>query len=310
MSDQSDQRDQEPTAPAQRSRTVVVSFLGAVVRPMGSWMPIGGTVDLVTQLGLDAPSVRTAVFRLTRRGWLESEVRDGIRGYGLTPTALDALNAGDEIVWHAKQPANLRDGWCIVSFSVPESARTRRHQLRSHLSSMGFGNVGAGVWIAPARMRDAAVRVIAELGLTERCAVFVGDYAGGQDLTQLLSESWDLEDIDARYREFIARHCGVRARLESGDGPDDRQAFVSYLGLIDEWRRLPYRDPGLPPEVLPADWAAPAAGELFERLVDLLGERALAYAAGYWPGGAKGRAGGAEGRAGGASGTGQPRQRV
>ncbi|MGW5241572.1 PaaX family transcriptional regulator [Monashia sp. NPDC004114] len=283
----SDHHDDETAAPAQRSRTVVVSFLGAIVRPMGSWMPIGGTVDLVTQLGLDAPSVRTAVFRLTRRGWLESEVRDGIRGYALTPTALSALNAGDEIVWHARQPAELSDGWCIVTFSVPESARTKRHQLRSHLSSLGFGNAGAGVWIAPARMRDAAVQAIDELGLTERCALFVGDYAGGQDLTQLLSESWDLDDIDARYREFIARHSTIRATLDNGDGVDAALAFVTYLGLIDEWRRLPFRDPGLPPEVLPADWAAPAAGALFEQLVDLLGEPALTYAAGYWPAGAR-----------------------
>lgn len=283
----SDHHDDEPAAPAQRSRTVVVSFLGAIVRPLGSWMPIGGTVDLVTQLGLDAPSVRTAVFRLTRRGWLESEVRDGIRGYALTPTAQAALSAGDEIVWHARQPADLGDGWCIVTFSVPESARTKRHQLRSHLTSLGFGNAGAGVWIAPARMRDAAVQAIGELGLTERCALFVGDYAGGQELTQLLSESWDLADIDARYREFIARHSSVRAALATGDGLEGAQAFVTYLGLIDEWRRLPFRDPGLPPEVLPADWSAPVAGQLFEQLVDLLGSRALAYAAGYWPVGAR-----------------------
>jgi phenylacetic acid degradation operon negative regulatory protein len=283
----SDHHDDEPAAPAQRSRTVVVSFLGAIVRPLGRWMPIGGTVDLVTQLGLDAPSVRTAVFRLTRRGWLESEVRDGIRGYALTSTALSALSAGDEIVWHARQPADLDDGWCIVTFSVPESARTKRHQLRSHLSSLGFGNAGAGVWIAPARMRDAAVRAIDELGLTERCALFVGDYAGGQELTSLLSESWDLDDIDARYREFIAHHSTIRAALDKGDRLDGAQSFVTYLGLIDEWRRLPFRDPGLPPEVLPAGWAAPTAGRLFEELVDLLGERALTYAAGYWPAGAR-----------------------
>ncbi|EWT01562.1 PaaX family transcriptional regulator [Intrasporangium oryzae NRRL B-24470] len=279
----SDHHDEGPAAPAQRSRTVVVSFLGAIVRPMGSWMPIGGAVDLVTQLGLDAPSVRTAVFRLTRRGWLESEARDGIRGYALTQTALKALSAGDEIVWHARQPADLSDGWCIFTFSVPESARTKRHQLRSHLTSLGFGNAGAGVWIAPARMRDAAVQAIDELGLTQRCALFVGDYAGGQDLMRLLAQSWDLEDIDARYREFIARHSGVRAALDGGQCLDGAQAFVAYLGLIDEWRRLPFRDPGLPPEVLPPDWSAPAAGELFERLVETLGERALAYAATHWP---------------------------
>jgi phenylacetic acid degradation operon negative regulatory protein len=283
MTAMSASEDQQSAGPAQRSRTVVVSFLGAIVRPLGSWMPIGGTVDLVTQLGLDAPSVRTAVFRLTRRGWLVSQVRDGIRGYALTDTALSALDAGDEIVWHARQPAELADGWCIVSFSVPESARTKRHQLRSHLSSLGFGNVGGGIWIAPARMRPAATQAIDELELTDRCAIFVGAYAGGQDLAQLLAESWDLDEIDARYREFIDQYSGVADSLESGEALVPARAFATYLGLIDQWRRLPYRDPGLPPEVLPAHWAAPAAGELFERLVAMLGERALTYAAGYWP---------------------------
>ena len=276
-------QDEQTAVPAQRSRTVVVSFLGAIVRPMGNWMPIGGTVDLLTQLGLDAPSVRTAVFRLKRRGWLESEVRGGVRGYALTETALAALKAGDEIVWHARQPADLSDGWCIVSFSVPESARTKRHQLRSHLSSLGFGNVASGVWIAPARMRPAAAQAIAELDLTQRCAIFVGDYAGGQSLGQLLSESWDLEEIDERYRDFIRRYHGEADALDSGGRLDPSRVFATYLGVIDHWRKLPYRDPGLPPQVLPAGWSAPAAGELFERLVAALGDRALAYAATQWP---------------------------
>jgi hypothetical protein len=67
-----------PAAPAQTvARRYVVSFLGSVVRRLGNWMPIAGTVELMTQLGLDAPSARTAVFRLKQRGWLVSEARDG-----------------------------------------------------------------------------------------------------------------------------------------------------------------------------------------------------------------------------------------
>ena len=184
---------------------MLVSFLGAVVRRMGNWMPIAGTIELMGQFGLDAPSVRTAVFRLKKRGWLASETRSGSRGYALTPVALKALAAGDEIIWHARQPADLADGWCIVSFSVPESARSKRDQLRTHLASLGFGNVGAAMWIAPARMRAAADQAIAELGLTSYCAIFVGDYVGGRDLPGLLRESWDLAEIDRRYIEFARR---------------------------------------------------------------------------------------------------------
>ena len=263
-----------------RSRTVVVSFLGAVVRPQGNWMPIAGAIDLMTQVGVDAASVRTAVFRLKERGWLDSETRHGARGYALTDHALATLAAGDEVIWHARQPAHLADGWCVVNFSVPESQRGRRDQLRSHLSSLGFGNAGTAMWIAPGRMRPAAEQAIAELGLTDFSAVFAGHYVAGQDLRELVRRSWDLAGIDRRYAEFLDRFGtgpGVR------DGVDDREAFVAYLGLVDHWRKLPFRDPGLPSELLPDDWRAAEAAHLFERLVEHLEARALAHAAQRWP---------------------------
>lgn len=278
-------REDTGPATANRSRTLVVSFLGAVVRRFDDWLPIGGTVDLLGQLGLDAPSVRTAVFRLKRRDWLSSESRGGVRGYALTDSARGVLAAGDQVIWHARQPADLTDGWCIVSFSIPESDRTRRHQLRSHLTSLGFGNAGSGLWIAPARMREAAERAIAELDLTARCVVFVGSHAGGQELRQFLSESWNLPAINARYVEFIRAYGGTAESLRSSRRPEPGDAFASYLDVIDHWRRLPLRDPGLPTEVLPRGWRAPAAVGLFEELVDLLETDALNHAATYWPNG-------------------------
>ncbi|MFD0331386.1 hypothetical protein ACFQZC_32685 [Streptacidiphilus monticola] len=75
----SESKETRPAA-AGRSRTVLVSFLGAIVRKMGNWMPIAGTVELLAESGLDAASVRTAVFRLKKRGWLEPESRAGVRG--------------------------------------------------------------------------------------------------------------------------------------------------------------------------------------------------------------------------------------
>lgn len=275
--------EDESAASTPRSRTVLVTFLGSIVRRMGNWMPISGTVDLMTQLGLDAPSVRTAVFRLKKRGWLVSETRAGVRGYALTEVALTALAAGDEIIWHTRQAADLDDGWCVVSFSVPESARAKRHKLRAHLSSLGFGNVSTAMWVAPARMQGAAERAMDDLDLRSSCAVFVGAYVAGQDLGSLVRRSWDLDAMDARYRGFITRFASRGAGLESTGVIDARQAFVTYLELVDLWRKLPFRDPGLPMELLPSDWSAPEAGALFERIVALLEGRALAHAASRWP---------------------------
>lgn len=262
---------------------MLVSFLGAVVRPMGDWMPIGGAVELLEQLGLDAAGTRTAVSRLKRRGWLAAGTRHGLRGYTLTPQARRVLAAGDEVVWHARQPADLADGWCVVGFSIPESDRAQRHRLRTSLTDLGFGNVGAATWIAPARMREAVRDAVVSLGLQDHVVIFVGDYLGTRDLPALLHGGWDLAAIDRSYRDFVAEYEPVAVTADAAAGLAPRAAFASYLAVVDHWRKLPYRDPGLPPELLAADWSAPRAGAVFERLVRRLEGPALAHAAGFWP---------------------------
>jgi phenylacetic acid degradation operon negative regulatory protein len=267
---------------SRRTRSLIVSFLGSVVRQQGGWLPIAGTIELMSRLGVDAPSVRTAVFRLKQRGWLEAEPRAGVRGYTLTDHARTVLAEGDEVIWHARRPADLENGWCIVNFSVPESDRSKRYKLRTHLSNLGFGNVGTATWLAPARMQSAAETAIAGLGLDKYAAVFVGNYVGTQDLTSLLYDSWDLAGIDRSYRDFIGQHERLATDLESRAALDPQQAFTAYLGVVDTWRQLPFRDPGLPRELLADDWSAPEAVALFERLVQLLEQPALAHAARFW----------------------------
>jgi len=267
-------------SPGVRSRTLLVSFLGAIVRAHGSWMPIAAAVELLSELGVDESSVRTAVFRLKERGWLSAERRGSTRGYALTPVAERELAAGDAIVWHSRGPASLADGWCIVSFTIPETARSLRHQLRSHLSANGFGRAGAALWIAPARELAAARRVIESLGLAERCTVFVGDYAGARDLVSLVGEGWDLTGLENDYREFIT---SVRDRLPDASGGDDAASFSQYLLTIDQWRPLAYRDPGLPVELVGHAQQASQAGELFEQVIAQVRAPAMRYAAARWP---------------------------
>jgi phenylacetic acid degradation operon negative regulatory protein len=47
-------------------------------------------------------------------------------------------------------------------------------------------------------------------------------------------------------------------------------AFRLYVPMLTAWRRLPYRDPGLPLEYLPSSWKGVAAGELFADLDGIL----------------------------------------
>ena len=60
---------------------------------------------------------------------------------------------------------------------------------------------------------------------------------------------------------FLADH---RADGRARPPLPDEQAFAGYLRLIDEWRLFPRLDPGLPESLLPPDWPARAAWELFD----------------------------------------------
>jgi phenylacetic acid degradation operon negative regulatory protein len=47
---------------------------------------------------------------------------------------------------------------------------------------------------------------------------------------------------------------------------DPERSFAVYVPMLTAWRRLPYLDPGLPLEHLPADWSGIEAGALFTEL--------------------------------------------
>jgi phenylacetic acid degradation operon negative regulatory protein len=68
--------------------------------------------------------------------------------------------------------------------------------------------------------------------------------------------------------------------LDGDDAPgDDRAAFAAWIRALDEWRVIPYRDPGLPASALPDDWPGAASAALFARLRRELEPRAVRYAA-------------------------------
>ena len=81
---------------------------------------------------------------------------------------------------------------------------------------------------------------------------------------------WDLARLSGLYDEFLASYGPVLAayrRREGGGGNlDEAQAFADYVTALTDWRRLPYLEPGLPADVLPAGWNGLRAAETFFEL--------------------------------------------
>jgi phenylacetic acid degradation operon negative regulatory protein len=243
-----------------------VSFFGAYGRELGGWIAVADLVTLFAGLGIDAPSVRSAVSRHKQRGFLEARQSGGTAGYSLSSVAEQILADGDRRIYDRRDPV-LADGWVLAVFSVPESERHRRHVLRSRLSRLGFGTTTPGVWIAPARLYDEARHTLDRLDLSGYVDLFRAEYLAYSDLRTAASRWWDLEAVQSGYTEFTAAF----ENTDTG-GADDATAFATHLRAVDAWRRMPYRDPGLPAELLPAEWSGAGAAKVFFAIHDGLRE--------------------------------------
>lgn len=246
-------------------RSLIVTLYGAYGRFVPGPLPVADLIRLLAAVGVDAPSVRSSVSRLKRRGLLRpARTASGAAGYELSDEARQLLDDGDRRVY-ASAPSE-DEGWVLAVFSVPESERQRRHLLRSRLAGLGFGTAAPGVWIAPARLYEEARHTLGRLGLDPYVDFFRGDHLGFMPTTEAVGRWWDLTAIAKEHEAFLDEHAPVlRAWRSRADTPPE-DAYRDYLLALDSWRHLPYTDPGLPGPLLPEAWPGARSAEVFHAL--------------------------------------------
>lgn len=247
-------------------RSLIVTLYGAYGRLLPGPVPVAELIRLLAAVGVDAPSVRSSVSRLKRRGLLlPARTAQGAAGYELSPDACQLLDDGDRRVYAAGPPPH-GEGWILAVFSVPESERQKRHVLRSRLAGLGFGTVAPGVWVAPARLYEEASHTLERLRLDPYVDFFRGGHLGFAATAEAVSRWWDLAAIAKEHEAFLDRHARVLHDWEKREDTPAEEAYRDYLMALDSWRHLPYTDPGLPAHLLPADWPGIRSAAVFQGL--------------------------------------------
>ncbi|QOT20521.1 PaaX family transcriptional regulator C-terminal domain-containing protein [Paenarthrobacter sp. YJN-D] len=257
-----DDMDSRPGSTTSLLRTVI----GLYLRDAGGWMSTKDIVLFMDALGTSGTVTRTALGRLRKKDVLVQENREGIPGFTLTEGAATMLARGDRRIYNPRTMSPT-DPWCLISFSIPETEREKRHQLRRRLHWIGCGTVAAGLWICPDSLRVEVEEILSDLGLRNVTTVFVaGTPMVGGSLREAASKWWDLEAVAELHRDFIREHAAavIDAAPEVEPGAS---AFAAYVRCIDRWRIIPYLDPGLPQAFLPADWPGAEGAELFKRIL-------------------------------------------
>jgi len=246
----------------------VMTFFGIYGRPAGKTIPVAAIVRLLAELDSEPSSIRSSISRLKSKGVLVSRRIGTGSGYALSEALEPHLQAGDQRIFSART-MGIADSWLLVFFSVPESERQHRHKIRAGLARMGFGTVGAGLYIGPARLEAEAVDYIRGHQLWDYVEMFTCQPSSHLDLQKKVARWWDLDSLGREYQAFVDTyqpHCAQwQSRLRDGTA-SAREAFRLYVPMVTHWRRLPYLDPGLPPELLPAHWIGITARKVFSDL--------------------------------------------
>lgn len=243
-------------AGSETARGLLFTVLGEFVLPSGGSAWTSAFIDVLCRLGVEEKACRQALMRTAADGWLISE-RIGRRTcWRLTTSGEELLTEGAERIYGFAPARQEWDGrWLIVLARAPESERPARHRLRTRLTWAGFGSPAPGVWLSPSAGRVAeAERVLADAGVLADAQIFTAEHAGGR-LAALARQAWDLDQIEAKYEEFLAEFADSSC-------PDPLARVVE---LVHAWRRFPWIDPVLPAQLLPERWGGVVAGRLFER---------------------------------------------
>jgi DNA-binding transcriptional regulator PaaX len=244
-----------------RPQSLIFAFFGGVI--FGTdvrLVPAAIFLRMLGGQGVAEAAARATLSRMVRKGLLERVQVGRAAHYGLT-------NRGDNVVRDASvrvlapEPFQHPDGeWTLLSYSLPESRRDLRHQLRATLTWAGFGGLRDGLWIAPGRVDVAAVFAKSALAeVVDHAEWFAASPMPGVRVEALIQRAWSVDRIRAEHEAFIRTWW-------SGPHGGDPLSEITMLGA--DWLRVLRSDPGLPARHMSADWPATQSAAVFRRCYD------------------------------------------
>lgn len=241
------------------AKAVLLTILGEFVLPHSGSVWTSTVVRSLGLLGVEERNARQAIARLAERGTVRSEKEGRKARWHLTDAGRRLLTVGTKRIYEFGVGDDAWDGrWLVVLCSVPEDQRAKRHQLRSQLGFAGLGFVAPGVAISPHLERElAAVTVLKDLSLLPSALVFRAETGDMVEPGDLLRRAWNLDELAASYTDFIAA-------FERREARSDAARFAALVDLVHAWRRFPFVDPEIPPQLLPRRWPGRQAKTTFD----------------------------------------------
>jgi phenylacetic acid degradation operon negative regulatory protein len=162
--------------------------------------------------------------------------------------------------------------WTVLWHAIPEDRRLQRQRLVRRLRFLGFGQVQDGAWIAPHDREQAVATLIEELDVKRHVGLMLARPAVSVDVRAFVGRVWDLDDLDARYRAFVADFDRCNPAVLGA-----REAFMARTRLVHTFRQFAVLDAELPESLIPVPEHREPAVRLFHDLYPALAPAAQRY---------------------------------
>jgi phenylacetic acid degradation operon negative regulatory protein len=238
------------------ARAYLLLVLGEYALGQGGAAWTQTIVDALGLAGFEEKAVRQALARTAAAGLLAPSRIGRRTRWEITPTGRDSLVAAELRLFAAGPERDWNGDWLVLLTTVPENHRNLRHRLRVSLGWAGFGSLGPGVWLSPHPSHAGEARqVLDALGEPVRGTLLHARLDDPEERYRLVTQAWDVADLDRQYQSFIERFAAA-----SPTAPG--HVLGESAHLLYRWRRLLLADPGLPPDLLPAQWSGEQARRL------------------------------------------------
>lgn len=247
------------------TRSMIFTIYGDYIRHYGNEIWIGSLIQLLKEFGHNEQSVRAAISRMNKQGWVSARKKGNKSYYFLTEQGVDRMDEAAKRIFKL-QPEKWDGKWRMFMYTIPEEIRSIRDELRKELVWSGFGLLSNSFWISPNIQEKQVQHIIDKYGIKEYVHYFQCEYKGPHENRKLVVDCWDLDNINERYEVFISHYSQKyvidKNKIDKGEMTPG-ECFVERTKLVHEYRKFLFVDPGLPEELLPEKWLGGAAASLF-----------------------------------------------
>ncbi|MEX3009086.1 PaaX family transcriptional regulator C-terminal domain-containing protein [Hoeflea sp. TYP-13] len=234
--------------------SLVITIFGDAVIPRGGELWLGSLQALMDRLRIEPSALRAAMSRLTADGWL-TRLRLGRKSFYRLAEAGEAEFAEAALKIYAPRRSEWSGEWTIIVLSgrAGEERETRRRELRAD----GFGALGPTVFLRPDNIGNTCMpdTLPGEM-------IFHSRLDSKSDATKLISQTWQLSEVEKHYSKLIATFSPLERTLGKGVDLDPLSAMAARSLLIHHFRRMALRDPVFPAELTPKNWQGDEARKL------------------------------------------------